>query len=57
MLLKSCSFVYGLAIAGRNAVHHVLLSTLANQQLMLNLFGYKSVRPVHLNRSILWRVD
>ena len=57
MVLIGRPYVYGLAIAGREGVRHVLQSTLGDLQLTLHLSGISSVHPEHLNRSRLQRMD
>ncbi|PLB48131.1 putative FMN dependent dehydrogenase [Aspergillus steynii IBT 23096] len=57
MVLVGRPYVYGLALRGEEGVRHVLRSLLGDFNLTLHLSGIPSVRPEHLNREVLRRVD
>jgi lactate 2-monooxygenase len=57
MCLVGRPYVYGLALAGREGVSHVLKSLLGDMELTLHLAGIESASPAHLNRSVLERED
>lgn len=47
------TYIYGLAINGRQRVEHILKALLGEFEMTLHQAGIASVRPEHLNRSIL----
>ncbi|EGP87574.1 uncharacterized protein MYCGRDRAFT_100239 [Zymoseptoria tritici IPO323] len=57
MCLIGRPYIYGLALGGEVGCSHVLRSLSGDMELTLHLAGVESIRPEHLNRSILIRED
>lgn len=57
MVLIGRPYIYGLAIAGKDGVQHILKSILGDLDLNLHLSGIPSVSKKDLNRDVIRRIS